>query len=78
MGKDLGEVLLIPANMLRSGEQVFLDDVTVSQVEEALGLRVVPVESGGQDFVDAVLDRAYSMDRDNGQFVYVQGYDRQP
>lgn len=73
---DLGEVLLIPVNMLRSGEQVFLDDVTVSEVEEALGIRVVPVESCGQDFVEAVLDRDYHMDRDNGQVVYVQGYDR--
>ena len=36
-GKDLGERLLIPANMLRSGEQVFLDDVTVAQAEAALG-----------------------------------------
>ena len=62
--------------MLRSGEQVFLDDVTVSDVESALGLRVVPVESGGQDFVDAVLDETYCMKRENDQFVYVQGYDR--
>ena len=75
-GEDLGETLLIPANMLRSGEQVFLDDVTVSDVESALGLRVVPVESGGQDFVDAVLDETYCMKRENDQFVYVQGYDR--
>lgn len=75
-GEDLGEALLIPANMLRSGEQVFLDDVTVPEVEEALGLPVVPVESGGQDFVDAVLDREYCMARENEQFVYVRGYDR--
>lgn len=75
-GDDLGEALLIPVNMLRSGEQVFLDDVTVSDVEEALGIRVVPVESCGRDFVEAVLDRDYRMDRDNGEFVYVQGYDR--
>ncbi len=75
-GEDLGEVLLIPVNMLRSGEQVFLDDVTVAEVEKALGLRVVPVEAGGQDFVDAVLDREYCMERENEQFVYVRGYDR--
>ena len=75
-GEDLGEALLIPVNMLRSGEQVFLDDVTVAEVEKALGLRVVPVEAGGQDFVDAVLDREYCMERENEQFVYVRGYDR--
>lgn len=75
-GKSLGEALLIPANMLRSGEQVFLDDITTEQVEQELGLRVVPVESGGQDFVDAVLNREYCMERENGQFVYIKGYDR--
>ncbi len=75
-GEDLGEALLIPVNMLRSGEQVFLDDMTVAEVEKALGLRVVPVEAGGQDFVDAVLDREYCMERENEQFVYVRGYDR--
>ena len=32
-GKDLGERLLIPDNMLRAGERVFLDYVTVEQVE---------------------------------------------
>ena len=75
-GVDLGETLLIPGNMLRSGEQVFLDDVTVSQVEQALGLSVTAVEAEGQDFVDALLDPAYRMDRENEGFVYVRGYDR--
>lgn len=77
-GEDLGEALLIPANMLRSGEQIFLDDVTVAEVEKALGLQVVPVESGGQDFVEAVLNKDYCMERENEQFVYVQAYDRKP
>ena len=77
-GEDLGETLLIPSNMLRSGEQVFLDDVTVGDVEQALGLTVKPVESGGGDFVAAVLDLDYRMGRDNDgeRFVYVEGYDR--
>ncbi len=44
-GRELGERLLIPANMLRAGERVFLDDVTVEQVEQALG---VPVIAGGR------------------------------
>lgn len=73
-GEDLGETLLIPSNMLRSGEQVFLDDVTVGDVEQALGLTVKVVESGGGDFVAAVLDPDYRMERKNENFVYVQGY----
>lgn len=73
-GEDLGVALLIPSNMLRSGEQVFLDDVTVGDVEQALGLTVKAVESGGGDFAAAVLDPEYRMERKNENFVYVQGY----
>ena len=58
-GRDLGERLLIPANMLRTGERVFLDDVSVEQVEEALGVPVAAVEAdSGFDLVDAILGRA--------------------
>ena len=57
-GKDLGGRLLIPDNMLRAGEQVFLDDVTVEQVEQALGVTVVPVPAdSGFDLADAILGR---------------------
>ena len=75
-GEDLGETLLLPSNMLRSGEQIFLDDVTVQEVEQALGLTVKAVEPGGGDFVSAALDPDYRMERENDEesFVYVQGY----
>ncbi len=75
-GVDLGETLLIPSNMLRTGEEVFLDDMTVQQVEEALDMRLTAIEPGGQDFVDAVLDAGYQMERENEEFVYVNAYDR--
>ena len=54
-GKDLGERLLLPCNMFRSGEEVFLDDVTLSQVEEALQVQADIVKSSGQDLIDAIL-----------------------
>ena len=58
-GKELGERLILPSNMLRAGEQVFLDAVTVAQVEEALGVPVCPVDAeSGFDLVDAILGRA--------------------
>ena len=41
-GQELGQRLLIPSNMLRSGESVFLDDVTVADVERELGVTAVP------------------------------------
>ena len=75
-GEDLGEVLQIPSNMLRVGEQVFLDDLTVRDVERELGMKVVAVESGGREFIDAILDPEYRMERKNDNFVYIQAYDR--
>lgn len=75
-GVDLGETLLIPSNMLRTGEEVFLDDMTVQQVEEALKMHLTAIEPGGQDFVDAILDEEYQMERENEEFVYVNAYDR--
>lgn len=52
--KELGEELLLPINMLRSGEDVFLDDITVGELENTLQIKVRIVESSGCDFVRAV------------------------
>lgn len=54
-GKELGSRLLIPANMLRSGERVFLDDVTLDDVERELGVPVIPVAQDGYELLDAML-----------------------
>lgn len=56
-GQELGEELLLPCNMLRSGEDVFLDDLTVADVEKALQTKLRIVESDGCDFVRAVSGR---------------------
>lgn len=53
--KDLGECLLLPCNLLRSGEDVFLDDKTVGEIETALKVPVQIVDETGADFVAAVL-----------------------
>ena len=53
--KPLGSRLLLPECMFRSGEEVFLDDITRQEVENALQVPVNIVESSGQDFVNAVL-----------------------
>ena len=55
--RPLGERLLIPCNMLRAEEDVFLDDFTVSDVENALQVPLNIVKSSGQDLLDAILDR---------------------
>lgn len=55
-GRDLGERLLIPINMLRHGEDVFLDDITLSDVARELGVEVVPVNQDGFDLCDAIFE----------------------
>lgn len=54
-GRELGERLLLPQNVLKSGEAVFLDDMTLSEMEKALQVPIDIVKSSGQDFVDAIL-----------------------
>ena len=54
-GKRLGKALLLPCNMFRSQEEVFLDDVTLEELKDALQSEIDIVKSSGQDFIDAVL-----------------------
>uniref|UniRef100_UPI003520FBBF DUF512 domain-containing protein n=1 Tax=Blautia faecicola TaxID=2509240 RepID=UPI003520FBBF len=54
--QELGERLLIPCNMLRAGENVFLDDITVEEAEEALQIKITVVNEDGASFVHAVVD----------------------
>lgn len=55
--KPLGSRLLLPQNVLRSGETVFLDDLTVADMEKALQVKINIVKSSGYDFIDAVLGK---------------------
>ena len=57
-GEDLGEALLLPVNVLRSGEDVLLDDMTVGDIESALQIPVRIVKSNGQDLALAILGEA--------------------
>lgn len=52
-GKELGEILCLPENLLRSGEHVLLDDITVEDIAGTLQVRTDIVKSSGYDFVDA-------------------------
>ncbi len=55
LGKELGEGLYLPENVLRSGEAVFLDDMTPAQLGNALQTEVNIVKSSGRDFVWSML-----------------------
>jgi len=54
-GQALGKRLLLPSVMFRSGESVFLDDITAEQVERALQVPVDIVKSSGYDLVRSIL-----------------------
>ena len=50
-GKDIAPEILIPSNMLRFERDLFLDDVSIKDVEKALGVKVTVTEVSGYDFV---------------------------
>ena len=54
--KPLGECLLLPENMFRSGEEVFLDDITLEDVQNALQVPVDIVKSSGMNFVSIIVE----------------------
>ncbi len=56
-GKINGDRLLIPSNMLESENEKFLDDVTVTEIENELGIKLVIVNPAGQELLDAVLGK---------------------
>lgn len=55
-GHELGERVLISANMLRDGGDVFLDDYTPEQVSEAIGVPIVPVEIDGAELLAKIFE----------------------
>ncbi len=55
-GKRLGSRLLLSASMFKNGEAVFLDDMTKEQAEARLKVPIHIIKSGGNDFVEAILD----------------------
>jgi len=54
-GQPLGEYLLFPDVLLRNGETVLLDDVTVEEIESTLQTRIRIVQSDGKSFIDAII-----------------------
>lgn len=53
--KKISSDLLIPYTMLRDDDDVFLDDTTVSQIENVLNTKITPVLNDGYDFIEKVL-----------------------
>lgn len=54
-GRDLGDEVLIPVSALSESEDIFLCGMTLSELEERLGVRVTPAENDGYEFARAVI-----------------------
>ena len=54
-GRVLGDVLLLPAATLRSGEDVFLCGMTPSELSATLGTAIAFVSNDGAALIDAIL-----------------------
>lgn len=53
--KELGDRLLIPAVAVRREGRLFLDNMSVDELSEKLGVPVVPVENDGMSIVSEIL-----------------------
>lgn len=65
-GKLCTDTLLIPHNMLREGEDVFLDGMTLRELENALSVRVLPV-GGGAQMIETVFAYLNSTNGDSNE-----------
>lgn len=54
-GRIKNDTLLISHSMLRDDDNIFLDDITVEDVESALNVTVIPVINDGYEFIEKVL-----------------------
>lgn len=54
-GRELGTKLILPCHMLRSGEEVFLDDMTVTELSQALQIPVEITDSDGAALLHHVI-----------------------
>ena len=52
-GEEADEIL-ITESMLRQGEEIFLDDMTLEQAQQQLGIRITPVPDDGADLLYAL------------------------
>lgn len=53
-GKELGAYLILPDVLLRDGEEVLLDDITVSDIEKELKVNIKIVASDGAALINAI------------------------
>jgi putative radical SAM enzyme (TIGR03279 family) len=55
-GKIEERTALIPSSMLKTGENIFLDDVTVTELQEALGVKIRICSYTGEDLINTITE----------------------
>ncbi|MCK5427363.1 MAG: DUF512 domain-containing protein, partial [Thermodesulfovibrionia bacterium] len=56
MGRTKADCLLVPDVTLRHGKDVFLDNVTLKDIGESLGMKVTPIESTPEGLLKGITD----------------------
>ena len=54
-GKNIGKELLLPSSMLRYENDLFLDDVSVEEVQEKLNVKIKITDNDGYQLIDGIL-----------------------
>lgn len=54
-GKDLKDGLILSQNMLKADEDVFLDDMSLNELEERLHTHILCMPDNGEEFIDKLL-----------------------
>ena len=55
-GKELGDALFLPCNVLKADEDIFLDDMTLAELQNALQVPVIIVQSNGVDIFNSIIE----------------------
>ncbi len=53
--KPKTDIIAIPSVMLRDGEDIFLDDITLDEAKERLGCEIIPINNDGYEFVETII-----------------------
>lgn len=54
--KELGDAIFLSCNCLKADEDIFLDDMTLNEFQNALQVPVIIVQSSGTDFLSSIIE----------------------
>jgi len=53
--ENLGEALYITRSMLKADEEIFLDNITLEELQDIMKIKIIPCLNEGKDFIDKIL-----------------------